>query len=307
MIPVYNCGIYIPQVIQSVLSQDMGEEKMQIEVIDDASTDVDVETLVKDIGKGRIKYYRQVENVGSLRNFETCINRSKGKLVHLLHGDDRILKGFYQKMENLFEQYPQAGAAFCNYVFINEKGEVCGRRPPEEKKEGILNNWLIRIAEKQRIQFSAMVVRRKVYEQLGSFYGASYGEDWEMWVRIAKNYPVAYTPEVLAEYRGHTGSLTWKKVNSGQIFPDLLQVIKNINKHIPEKGREKVTNRTNKHCAHLFVGYAIRICKEKHGFSNAQVLIQQALTFDKSPHLLLRIGKIYLRILMHKVSKNFWV
>ena len=28
-------------------------------------------------------------------------------------------------------------------------------------------------------------------------------EDWEMWVRIAAHYDVAYTPEILAEYRLH--------------------------------------------------------------------------------------------------------
>jgi len=30
-----------------------------------------------------------------------------------------------------------------------------------------------------------MVVKREVYEKLGGFYGVEYGEDWEMWVRIA--------------------------------------------------------------------------------------------------------------------------
>ena len=59
-------------------------------VLCDGSTDLDVEALVMSLGKGRVKYYRQPQNVGSLRNFETCINRANGHLVHLLHGDDRV-------------------------------------------------------------------------------------------------------------------------------------------------------------------------------------------------------------------------
>ncbi|HET7896220.1 MAG TPA: glycosyltransferase family 2 protein, partial [Flavisolibacter sp.] len=90
MIPVYNCSAYLEETIASVLAQDMGEALMQIEVVDDASTDVDVQALVQQIGGGRVQYYRQAENVGSLRNFETCLNRARGIYVHLLHGDDRV-------------------------------------------------------------------------------------------------------------------------------------------------------------------------------------------------------------------------
>src|ERR1700759_1744825 len=71
MVPVYNCGSYLPQALRSILQQDPGPALMQIEVVDDCSTDIDVEELVRTIGKGRIVYYRQPENVGSLRNFET--------------------------------------------------------------------------------------------------------------------------------------------------------------------------------------------------------------------------------------------
>jgi hypothetical protein len=53
--------------------------------------DNNIEELVKKVGKGRVSYFRQKkQNVGSLRNFETCINRSRGKYIHLLHGDDRV-------------------------------------------------------------------------------------------------------------------------------------------------------------------------------------------------------------------------
>lgn len=83
MIPVYNCSPYLPQTLKSILLQDPGPEQMQIEVVDDCSTDADVAQLVMQIGKGRIDYFCQPVNVGSLRNFETCLNRSRGKYIHL--------------------------------------------------------------------------------------------------------------------------------------------------------------------------------------------------------------------------------
>src|SRR5690554_6873556 len=218
MIPVYNCSTYLPQVLRSVLKQDLGEAIMQIEVVDDASTDADVKGIVEQLGKGRISYFRQVENVGSLRNFETCINRSKGRFIHLLHGDDLVKEGFYKKITQLFRRYPDAGAAFCNYDFINKSGEITHTPAPEATKDVILCNWLNKIAGQQRIQYAAMVVKREVYEKLGGFYGACYGEDWEMWVRIARFYPVSYTPEVLAQYRVHSNSISSKHALSGQLY-----------------------------------------------------------------------------------------
>src|SRR6476661_7944834 len=102
MIPIYNCSSYLPVALESVLAQNISEQNMQIEVIDDASTDADVDAIVRQIGKGRVKYFRQYQNVGSLRNFETCINRAQGKLIHLLHVDDKVHPGYYEKIGHLF-------------------------------------------------------------------------------------------------------------------------------------------------------------------------------------------------------------
>ena len=164
---------------------------MQIEVIDDASTDADVAAIVESIGKGRVKYFRQPRNVGSLRNFETCLNRSKGKLIHLLHGDDRIRKGYYATILELFEKFPQSGAAFCGIRKIDNTGDEMSTDIPLMQNDGILENWLVRIAERNLLQYSAITVQRSVYETLGGFYGSTGGEDWEMWVRIAQKYAVA--------------------------------------------------------------------------------------------------------------------
>src|SRR4051812_46867758 len=94
MIPVYNCAQYLKKTLESVLNEHIESADMQIEVVDDCSTDANVEQLDKDVGQGRILYYRQEKNIGSLMNFATCLNRSRGKLIHLLHGDDKIRNGF---------------------------------------------------------------------------------------------------------------------------------------------------------------------------------------------------------------------
>src|SRR5829696_2154721 len=76
MIPTFNCSNYLKDTLLSVLATNIAEGEMQIEVIDDCSTDADVQSLVEQNGEGRVSFFRQENNVGSLRNFETCINRA---------------------------------------------------------------------------------------------------------------------------------------------------------------------------------------------------------------------------------------
>ena len=295
MIPVYNCSRFIPAALESVLTQDMGEVHMQIEVIDDASTDADVGKIVREVGKGRIGYFRQPQNVGSLRNFETCINRSKGTLLHLLHGDDRVEKGFYRKMTSLFQNYPEAGAAFCRYATIDDKDVRLFENKALQKHEGILEDALVKIAIEQNIQVVTMVVKRQVYEHLGGFFGVKYGEDWEMWARIAKYYPVAYTPEVLAEYRKHLGSISWKKREDGQNTIDLAYVLSLIESYLPQE-KKILMSGAKKSCALYCMNKANVIWGETRNKSKALSQVYLALSLNRSLTIYYHILKFYIKL-----------
>jgi glycosyltransferase involved in cell wall biosynthesis len=252
MIPSYNCSQYLVENIQSVLQQDLGPERMQIEVVDDCSTDADVESLVRETSKGRVEFFRQQQNVGSLRNFETCLNRATGFYIHLLHGDDRVKPGFYAEIEKLFTDFPEVGAAFTGFVFVDEQNVRLYDNHTLLTEPGILQNWLLRIASSQLVQVPAMVVKRSVFEKLGGFYGVHYGEDWEMWARIAASYPVAHSPKRLALYRVHKDNITSRYFLTGQSMTDAMQVVNTIQNYLPPSKRSGAKRAAKKHLAHYF-------------------------------------------------------
>ncbi|MDB5114877.1 MAG: glycosyl transferase family 2 [Mucilaginibacter sp.] len=257
MIPSYNCIDYLRKTIQSVLQQAPPAEEMQIEVIDDFSTDGDVEALVNELGNKRVGFFRQPQNVGSLRNFETCINRARGTYVHILHGDDLVRPGFYQEIGELFKKFPDVGAAFtgCSDIDENDKRLWDSKRILPEP--GIINNWLLQIAEGQLLQTPCIVVKRSVYEHLGSFFAVHYGEDWEMWTRIAAHYPVAYSPKPLAFYRVHSSNITSNSFVSGQNIRDISTVIDIIQDYLPKEQRKEFKKRARRK-------YAIYIAIQSH-------------------------------------------
>lgn len=245
MIPTFNCADYLGEALASVLAQDPGPEVMQIEVVDDCSTKDDPEAVAADLGAGRVAFHRRPENGGHRANFLTCLERARGRLIHLLHGDDLVLEGFYQKLAEGFVAAPAAGAAFCRHAFVDEGGRVLMLSDLEQAESGLLDNWLERIATRQRIQTPSIVVRREVYETLGVFDSRlSWAEDWEMWARIAAHYPVWYEPEPLARYRMHAASNSDRHRRSGENLRDVRRAVAIIQRLLPAAAAGRIRQRS---------------------------------------------------------------
>jgi glycosyltransferase involved in cell wall biosynthesis len=285
MIPTYNCTRFLRDALVSVLSQDPGPEVMQIEVVDDYSTQDDPAAIVEEVGRGRVQFYRQPHNVGHSRNFDTCLQRSRGELVHLLHCDDYVHPGFYQKMQQAFEAQPEIGAAFCRHIHMHGDWPYTSRL--EQPESGILANWLERISSGQRIQPPAMVVRRSVYEQLGGFdHRITYcGEDWEMWVRIAAQYPVWYEVEPLAVYRVHAGSLTGRSMRSGKHIQDSRLAIQIYQAYLPQERAPKLAKMAREFSA-LWALKIARQMLERDDTWGAAIQIREALSSRISPRVI---------------------
>jgi len=208
MIPTYNSAPLLAATLESVLAQDAGPADMQIEVVDDASTD-DVASVVRDVGRGRVAVYRQPRNVGHAANFDMCIQRARGHLVHLLHGDDAVLPDFYDTMGAPFAAHSEVGAAFCRTIYADGDGHWTSFSPLLPLERGVVPDPLALMAARQPAQPPSIVVRRAVYEHLGGFDRRfqTCAEDWEMYARVASRYAVWYEPTPLAVYRRHAHSL----------------------------------------------------------------------------------------------------
>ncbi|MEP6583937.1 MAG: glycosyltransferase [Ginsengibacter sp.] len=308
MIPSYNCIKYLKYTLESVLAQDPGRDMMQIEVIDDCSTDGDVAALVNQVGKGRVSFFKQPENRGSLRNFETCLNRSYGLYIHLLHGDDLVKQGFYEEIKNLVDKYAGIGSAITNFNWIDEN-EV--ESPPSLNllpTPGILNNWLQRIASRQMVQPPAVVVKREVYEKLGGFFAVHYGEDWEMWIRIASKYKVAYSPKCLATYRGgHNSNISTRSILSGENFRDLSNVIDIVQNYLPIAERKKLKHLAKKNFSISYSKSSYKLYKKHHANKSiAFLLASGALKFNiniRSAYWISRLFLAYCGSFFKPISK----
>jgi glycosyltransferase involved in cell wall biosynthesis len=312
MIPTYNCANYLRETLASVLAQDPGPEVMQIEVVDDHSTKDDPAAVVEELGRGRVSFYQQPENVGYIRNFETCLQRSRGKWIHLLHGDDCVRESFYRKMQQLFDQHPEIGAAFCRHIFMDEHSHWQGISQLEEPKSGVLSNYLERIVVHHLIQTPSIVVRRDVYEKLGGFDRrfVCCCEDWEMWVRIAANYPIGYEVEPLAAYRiMRAGSLTKNSVRSGQYAQDVYKAHKIIQSYLPTYLPQTVAIELLKRSRQVSAfGILDNLAQQMLDMGDtpaAMIQIREALNLSHSLKVTKRIGHMLLKAAICQIKKTF--
>lgn len=281
MIPTFNPKKFIFESLESVLSQFPGREKMQIEIVDDCSDKVDIPKLIGDLGKGIISYYRLPKNVGHSFNFTEALRRSKGKYIHILHDDDLVKPGFYKKFEEIFETFPEAGAAYCRQEYIDDEGNFLFYSEPDREDTGILEDGLIKLAERQRIQYCAMAVKRSTYEKTGGFIRKNIGcEDWEMWVRIASMFKIAYEPEVFATYRIHKTSMTLNDMRTGQDMRFLREAVDIFNKYLPEEKRKGVKLFTRKYYAGYSFKNAMMLLNEQNDEKGAAEQISETIMLD---------------------------
>jgi glycosyltransferase involved in cell wall biosynthesis len=260
IIPTYNCAHFLKETIESVLIQNLGPELMQIIVVDDYSTKDDPEFVVRKYGNNRIQFIRQQKNVGKADNYAVGLHHSLGHFIHILHGDDIVLPGFYNEMELLFKDYPVISAGFCQSNYINENGDIIGNTGLERTNNGILENWINTISVSQRIQPPSIVIKREVYEQLGGYDNRlKYFEDWEMYTRIANYYSFGFHPSILAAYRVHQNSSSQTSIRKGERIKTLKLVINIIAGYLPKSVLIRIKKPRNQAQAQYLIQYIPQI------------------------------------------------
>ena len=289
LVPTYNCATYLEEALGSILAQDPGRDHMEIIVVDDCSTRDDPEEVVRRIGRGRVDFIRQQQNVGKVLNYETGLRKSRGHLIHQLHGDDRVRPGFYEAMENAFAELPETGAIFCDSFIIDESGSLTGHTGDDDSTTRLMEGWLEKIYVEQQIQTPSMVLRRNVYEQLGGFdRRLDLCEDWEMWIRVASSYPVGFLGQRLAEYRVSSSSTSTAGMVEGKVAAALREVMRIVDAYVPSDIVTRLREERNRQAAQYIAQFIPPLMRRRR-YGGVARSFRDALSFSADPRTLYRL------------------
>ena len=265
MVPAYRPSDFFRETLLSArASLDAAGIDAQVEVVDDASPDMDVEALLRSWAIAGIEVYRRPANGGLGTCWNTCIERARGELVHILHQDDLVKPEFYARMARAANNNPRAGMIFCRTEFLDIDGSRLDE--PEQPTEGLLEgDWLDRISRGQRLQCPSVVMRRDTYRRVGGFDpDLRYVVDWEMWVRVAAAYPVAYVPDSLAIYRIHEGAETRQIKSSGGVTKDMLAGLLKVKATLEKAGRTDCVDAATAYAAAVSSAATFEAWKANH-------------------------------------------
>jgi glycosyltransferase involved in cell wall biosynthesis len=206
-IPTYNRAEHLPAALNSVLQQCM--HNFEVVIYDDASTD-DTAKIIEQYPYERLRYFRQPANVGIARNRNSCLAAARGKYIAWLDSDDVYLPAMLETQSAVLDTHPQVGLVHGGFGVIDSRGALLPKwqsafdddiiEPNTSAfRELLLGNY---------ISTPTVMVRRECYDRVGGYATelANYCEDWDIWLRIASEYDIAYTATELAQVRWHAGS-----------------------------------------------------------------------------------------------------
>ncbi|WP_274649494.1 glycosyltransferase family 2 protein [Paenibacillus humicola] len=196
--PSFNQAAFIQETIQSVLTQDYPH--LEHLVIDGGSTDGTLELLQQYAASdGRFRFISEPDR-GQSHALNKGFGMAKGSLIGWLNSDDTYLPGAVSKAVSALQKHPEWAMVYGRAYYIDEHSEVINFYPVESFDPK-------RLYHINTICQPAAFFRKPVIEKLGGIDEQLYFcMDYDLWIRIAKQYPVGDIEDPLANARLHADS-----------------------------------------------------------------------------------------------------
>jgi len=195
VVTTYNQAHFLGEAIQSVLAQT--SRNIEIIVVDDESSD-DPGKVAREYG---VRYLRQKnQGVAGARN--TGLREVKGEFVVFLDADDRLLSHAIETNLKTFEAHPECAFVCGHHLKIAADGS------PLDSVASLCadGNHYQQLLQRNYIGPPAVVMyKRDVFDSVGPLdEHASPADDYELYLRIARDFPIHCHHEVIVEYRLHS-------------------------------------------------------------------------------------------------------
>ena len=204
MIPTYNQAKYLADAIQSALGQDYSN--LEVIIADDCSSDETAEVVEKFLSDGRLKYYRNVTNLGKTTNYRRSLYElASGDWVLNLDGDDYLTDKKYVSFAL------QQISRYENVVLFTAGQSIVyqqGFRSPKTQRlvwqqlciegEKLFFNWY-----RYKIPHLTSLYHRQTACRIGFYSVDISSSDWESLLRLVLHGNVILSERIAGVWRKH--------------------------------------------------------------------------------------------------------
>lgn len=208
VIPAYNASKYIRQTLDSVQAQTFTD--YEVIVVNDGSSDrEELERLLREHAVPIIYLTQENRGVSAARN--AAIKVARGKFYAQLDADDQWKPEYLAVQLDILTGDPSISLVYPNALIIDDASEV-----GLEFMKACPSNGEVTfesLIDQTCIVMTCVTARMEAIRNAGLFDETCRScEDFDLWLRIAKQGRIVYHRQILALYRRHENSLSSDRV-----------------------------------------------------------------------------------------------
>lgn len=202
VIPTHNRANLLRRAVDSVIAQSLKE--LEIIIVDDASTD-DTSACCEQIVDPRAKKIQHQQTRGGAAARNTGIAIANGEYVAFLDDDDEWMPDKLVQQVDLLKRNPNAGLIYTGYYYVDNHYKTFQQFLPRFR--GNIAEPLL--AENIIGTTSSVMIRQVCFNKVGVFDDQLQScQDWDLWIRMAKEYMVDFIEKPLLNFMIHEKRIT---------------------------------------------------------------------------------------------------
>src|SRR6516162_1227041 len=195
VVTTYNHAVFLDDAIRSVVGQSLPAD--EIIVVDDGSTD-HPDRVVS--GYSHVRLIRQ-RNQGLSAARNAGLKAAVSDKIIFLDADDRLCQGAIEAGLECFVRHCEAGFVYGGFRLIDADGGVTGDPVCRDIGPDPHNAFLR--GNQVGMHGTVMYDRRRLLDAGGFDVTLRRCEDYDVYLRMSRNHPVASHRRIVAEYRRH--------------------------------------------------------------------------------------------------------
>jgi SAM-dependent methyltransferase len=200
VITTYNHARFLRAAIESIAAQTVAP--FEVIVVDDGSAEDDPEEVTKQYSHVRL-IRQEHQGLSAARN--TGWRAARGRYVVFLDADDQLLPNALQANLERFDAEPECGFVYGAYRDVHAGNQITdvplrsmGREP-----------YVTLLKDNVVAMHGTVMYRRDRLEAIGGFDPSLRAcEDYDVYLRLARSFPVACGPDCIAEYHHHSSNMS---------------------------------------------------------------------------------------------------
>lgn len=210
-VPTYRGAAYLANTIESVLAQTFTD--FELVIIDDNSPD-ETSNVVAGYNDPRIRYLKNVHNLGPEGNWNRCFQEARGRYFKLLPQDDLLYPDTLQRQIAILESDKEQRIAlvFGARNITDSHGRAITKRGCPGAREGVIRGMAlvrrcVRFGTNLIGEPGSVLMRKTLADQAGAFDGSlGYIIDLDYWVRLLAHGDAYYLVSPVSSFRVSSGS-----------------------------------------------------------------------------------------------------